>query len=117
MKTSTVGTFSAAILMVVAGVGFGIAQAGGTHTERPVSGFENKEALDQGDSSSHYVESRPVLAFDDPADGMRLAEEGREFVPEGNWSGTDWQERGPAGTGAIPVTAPEEFWMQDYGND
>ena len=30
MKTSAVGIVSAAILMVVTGVGFGIAQAGGT---------------------------------------------------------------------------------------
>ena len=43
MKTSTVGIVSAAILMVVAGVGFGIAQAEGTHSERPVLSFEDQE--------------------------------------------------------------------------
>jgi hypothetical protein len=49
---------------------------------------------------------QPVLSFED-----------QEFVPEGNWSGTDWQARGPVETGAIPVTASEESWMKDYGND
>jgi hypothetical protein len=46
-----------------------------------------------------------------------LSSEGRDFVPEGNWSGTDWQARGPVETGAIPVTVFEESWMKDYGND
>ena len=38
MKKSTVGLVLAAILMVVAGVGFGIAQAGGNHTDGRVHG-------------------------------------------------------------------------------
>jgi hypothetical protein len=40
-----------------------------------------------------------------------------EFVPEGNWSGTDWQVREPVETGAIPERVFEESWMKDYGND
>lgn len=40
-----------------------------------------------------------------------------QFVPEGNWSGTDWQARGPAETGAIPETRSEEPWMKEYGAD
>jgi hypothetical protein len=40
MKTSTIGIFSAGILMVVAGVGFGIAHAVGTKTDRPVLSLE-----------------------------------------------------------------------------
>ena len=46
MKTSTIGIVSVAVLMVVAGVGFGIAQAAGTHTDRPVLSFEDQEASD-----------------------------------------------------------------------
>ena len=46
MKIPTIGLVSAAILMVVAGVGFGIAQAAGTHTDRPVLSFEDQEASD-----------------------------------------------------------------------
>jgi hypothetical protein len=52
-----------------------------------------------------------------PADDMQLASDGQEIVPEGNWSGTDWQIREPVETGAIPVTVSEESWMKDYGND
>ncbi len=62
MKTSTVGLVSAAILMVVAGVGFGIAQAGGNHT---IGEFMEWQTLEQGSSSSPSVENHPVLAFDD----------------------------------------------------
>jgi hypothetical protein len=78
------------------------------------------------DSSSPYAETRPVLSFEDqgvtqvatsPAEDLQLASGGKEFVPEGNWSGTDWQARGPVETGAIPVTAFEESWMKDYSND
>jgi preprotein translocase subunit SecF len=126
MKPSKVGIVAVAILMVVGGVGFGIAQAGGTHSEQPVLSFEDMEALDQGSSSSSYMESRPVLSFEDqeatqvaisPADDMQLTSAGQEFVPEDNWSGTDWQTRGPVETGAIPGAVFEESWMKDYGND
>jgi len=52
MRTSKVGIVAVAILLVVTGIGFGIAQAGGTHSEQPVSSFEDMEALEQGGSSS-----------------------------------------------------------------
>jgi hypothetical protein len=48
---------------------------------------------------------------------MQLTSAGEEFVPEDNWSGTDWQTRGPVETGAIPGADFEESWMKDYGND
>ena len=67
MKTSMVGLVLAAILIVVAGVGFGIAQAGGTHTDGPL-----------------------------------LSSQDQEFVPEGNWAGTDWQLRGQIEAGGLP---------------
>ena len=102
MKTTTIGIVSAAILMVVAGVGFGIAQAAGTHSEQPVLSFEDQEATQAATSA---------------ADDIRLSSAGQEFVPEDNWSGTDWQARGPVETGAIPGAAVEESWMKDYGND
>ena len=40
-----------------------------------------------------------------------------EFVPEGNWAGTDWQTGGPIEIVAIPVMVSEESWMRGYGND
>ena len=108
MKIPTIGLVSAAILMVVAGVGFGIAQAAGTHTDRPVLSFEDQEALEQGISSSPYGEiaqaggthsDRPVLSFED--------QEASDVS----------QARGPVETGAVPGAAAEETWMKDYGND
>jgi hypothetical protein len=94
MKTSTVGLVSAAILMVVAGVGFGIAQAGGGQPDNPAWTLQDQkaveqyqdyfvgpyalvlqsatdleygpqEALGQDSSSSPYAEDRPVLSFGD----------------------------------------------------
>jgi len=108
MKIPTIGLVSAAILMVVAGVGFGIAQAAGTHTDRPVLSFEDQEALDQGFSSSPNVDiahasgthsDRPVLSFED--------QEASDVA----------QARGPVETGAIQATVFEDSWMKDYGND
>jgi hypothetical protein len=70
MKTSTVGLVLAAILMVVAGVGFGIAQAGGNHTDGPVLSFEDQVALEQSDSSSTFVRVLPsAIDLDYDADG------------------------------------------------
>jgi hypothetical protein len=46
-----------------------------------------------------------------------LASVDQEFVPEGNWAGTDWQISGPVEIVAIPVMVSEESWMKDYGND
>ena len=65
MKVSTVGLVLGAILMVVAGVSFGIAQAGGNHMDGPVLSFDDQEALGQDTSSSLYAEDRPVLSFGD----------------------------------------------------
>lgn len=91
MKTHKVGVVAVAILMVVGGIGVGIAQAGGTHSEQPVLSFADIESLGRGNASSSYVETRPVLAFQDSA--------------------------GPIETGAIPATGSEEPWMKDYGHD
>jgi len=102
MKTSTVGIVAALFLMFVAGVGFGIAQAAGTHSEQPVLSFEDQEAAQVATSA---------------ADDIQLSSAGKDFVPEDNWSGIDWQARGPVETGAVPGAAVEESWMKDYGSD
>ena len=100
MKSSNVWIVAVAILLVLTGAGIGIAQAGGNHSEQPVLSFEDMEAQEHGSSSSSYMETAS-----------------QEFVPEDNWSGTDWQTRGPVEAGAIPGAAVEESWMKDYGND
>ena len=76
MKTSTVGVVLAAILMVVAGVGFGIAQAGETHT---IGEFMEWQTLEQSDSSSPDARVLPSgidLSYDadgNPTQGMAQA--------------------------------------------
>ena len=46
-----------------------------------------------------------------------LASVAQEFVPEGNFAGTDWQTSYLVEPAAIPVMVSEESWMKDYGND
>lgn len=41
----------------------------------------------------------------------------QEFVPEGNYAGTNWQASHLVEAVAIPVMVPEESWMKEYGND
>ena len=118
MKMSTVGFVLATILMVVAGVSFGIAQAGGNHTDGPVLSFEDQEALGQVSSSSPYVENRPVLAFDESLGPYAESRPVLSFEDqEVTQVATSWQPRGPVETGAIPGAVFEESWMKDYGND
>jgi hypothetical protein len=106
MKTFRFGTVSAVILVIVAVVGFGIAQAAGIHSDQPVLSFEDQMAFEPSRSSSPDVEitlasgthsERPVLGFESPSGGV--------------------QERGPVETGAVPVVVSEEPWMKDYGQD
>ncbi|HET7319696.1 MAG TPA: hypothetical protein VFK23_11215 [Nitrospirota bacterium] len=54
---------------------------------------------------------------DSPQSDQVLLTSTQEFVPEGNWAGTDWQTSGPVEIVAIPVMVSEESWMKDYGND
>jgi hypothetical protein len=46
-----------------------------------------------------------------------LASVAQEFVPEGNWAGTNWQTSYPVETVAIPLMVSEDSWMKEYGND
>ncbi len=106
MKPSNIGMVAVAILLVLTGIGFGIAQAGGDQSDN------RAWTLDKW-ISEYPNEEVATLAADD----IQLSSAGQEFVPEDNWSGTDWQTRGPVETGAIPGAAVEESWMKDYGND
>jgi len=92
MKMSKVGIVAVAILLAVTGIGFGIAQAGGTHSEQPGLNFEDMEALEQGSSSSSYVESRPVLSFED-----------QEIPQVANSPAEDTQMQNPTETGSLPA--------------
>ena len=74
MKTFQVSVMAAAILLAAAGIGFGIAQAGGAHSEQPVLSFEDQEAFEGGASGCSYEESSPVLSFDDQENLARDSE-------------------------------------------
>lgn len=104
MKTYKVGIVAFVVLLAGAGVGFGIAQAGGTYSERPVLSFEDMAAAEKGGSSC--CEDRPVLSFED-----------QEASNVAKFSTEDVQFQNPIETGAIPSTASEESWMREYGHD
>lgn len=87
MKTFNVGIAAVAILLVVPGIGFGIAQAGGSDW--------NLEALD---SYFEYVpENRPVLSFEDQEARQMAAS-----TPEG------MQLQNPIETGSLPSGSDAE---------
>jgi len=104
MKKSKVGIVAAAILMVVGGVGFGIAQAGGTHSEQPVLSVEDMEALDQSSSSSSYIESRPVSSFED-----------QEATQVAKTPAEDVQMNSPIETGSLPDKSNTDSSIVEIG--
>lgn len=65
MRSLKISALSAAILLVAAGIGLEIAQAEGTHSDRPVLSFEDQEASEGGSSHCPYDEGRPVLSFEE----------------------------------------------------
>ena len=58
-----------------------------------------------------------ILRESSQSEQVLLASVTEEFVPEGNFAGTDWQTGGPIEIVAIPVMVSEESWMKGYGND
>jgi hypothetical protein len=96
MKTSAFGVVSAAILMVVVGVGFGIAQAGGNHADGPVLSFEDQVAFEQSDSSGPDARVLPS--------GIDL-----DYGAVGNLSLDVEQARGPVETGSLPAEGNADF--------
>jgi len=58
-----------------------------------------------------------ILAGSAKSEQVLLAAVAQEFVPEGNYAGTNWQASGRVETATISVMVSEEPWMKDYGND
>ena len=79
MKVTTIGVVSAAILMMAAGVALGIAQAGGNQSVSPV-----------------WIAQAQIETGNLPEPNQQ------GFVPEGTYTGTDWQVRGAVETGSLP---------------
>jgi hypothetical protein len=93
MKSARIGVVLAAILMVAAGVGFGIAQASETSTTGEVMAWQS---LDQGSSSSPYVAENPE----------------DQVIPQvAQWPGHDSLMENPIETGGLPATSPGDASM------
>ena len=106
MKASLAGIVSAAILLVVAGIGYGIAQAGGVQSDNPPWTLQDKEA---GEQHKDYLGGASARV---PPGAIDL-----DHDADGNSTQGMAQARGPIETGAIPAMVSEESWMKDYGND
>jgi hypothetical protein len=63
MKMSKVGVVAGAFLIIVAAIGFGIAQAGGNHSDRPVLNFQDQEALGNLPDHSHIAYNHTIGEF------------------------------------------------------
>jgi len=91
MKTSTMGIVSAAILMVVAGVGFGIAQAAGNQSYDPTLKFGDQDVnpyIDMDAWQAREALETGSLPAGSDADSSKVATE--EDVYQG-WRGiTEW---------------------------
>ncbi len=96
MKAHAAGISLIAILFIVTGVGVGIAQAGGSGSERQILCFvltsDQVEALEGTGASSPYVENRPVLNSED-----------EQIMAEGGTpSGDTMDLHSPIETGVLP---------------
>ncbi len=70
MKTSNVGIVAVAFLLGLTGIGFGIAQAAGTHSEQPVLSFEDQEAAQKATSPAVGMQpGNPIETGGLPAKG------------------------------------------------
>jgi hypothetical protein len=114
MKSARIGVVLAAILMVAAGVGYGIAQASETSTTGEVMAWQS---LDQGSSSSPYVAENPedqvipqVALLTE--DGSIAENPEDQVVPQvAQWPGHDSLMENPIETGGLPATSPGDGSM------
>ncbi len=98
MKTSMVGIMAVTVLLVATGIGFGIAQAGGSHSDAPVLSFEDQEALEPNRSPGPDAEKRPALGI--YYRGLpRVADSMTE----------EMQPRNPIETGSLPAGNDPDF--------
>ena len=98
MKKSTVLTVMAIFLILVWGIGFGIAQAGGTHTESTASSYEGTEALQVTNAPEEDMDDQPLFVENAPEEDMDL--------------------QGPIGVGTLPSandTSIDDIDSEDHG--
>ena len=68
MKASTGVTVITIFLMLIAGVGFGIAQAGGTHTDSSAYGLADQESLQVVNAPEEDMDEPPTFVANAPED-------------------------------------------------
>ncbi len=93
MKTSSIGIVSGAILMLVAGVGIGTAQAAGNQSDSPAWSIADQIETGNLPEPTQVAESQQM--------GEVVEGQSVEFVPEANFAGVDWQVRGAVETGSL----------------
>jgi len=97
MKTSTVVTVMAIFLMLIAGVGFGIAQAGGTHTDSSAYGLADQDSLQVVNAPEEDMDEQPIFIANAPEEDM---DEPPTLVANAPGEGMELQE--PIGVGTLP---------------
>lgn len=58
-----------------------------------------------------------ILGESPQSEQILRASVAQEFVPEGNYAGTNWQASYLVEAVAIPLMVLEESWMKEYGDD
>ena len=112
MKTSTVVTVMAIFLMLIAGVGFGIAQAGGTHTDSSAYGLADQDSLQVVNAPEEDMDEQPIFIANAPEEDMdeppifiaNAPEEDMDEPPTfvANALGEDMELQEPIGVGTLP---------------
>lgn len=97
MKISMRETVFLLFFMLVAVFGFGIAQAGGTHTDSPTYGFKDQESLQVVNAPEEDMDEPPIFIANAPEEDM---DEPPTFVA--NAQGEDMGLQEPIGVGTLP---------------
>lgn len=103
----------AGILIFVAGIGFGIAQAGGTRTDRAAYGIGGHESLQVVNAPEEDMDEAPLFVANAPEEDMDGTPLFVTNAPE-----EDLYLAGPIGVGTLPSgsdTAVDDIDSRDQG--
>lgn len=99
MKTSKIGIVAAAILLAVTGIGFGIAQAGGIHTDRPIV-ILHVLSFPEDQFPQEAKSSAADMQLEGPLETGSLSAEYADFDPFSR--SADMHLENPIETGSLP---------------
>ena len=72
MKASTFGIVAVTVLLALTGIGFGVAQAGGTHSDNPAYGIIVHEPLQVVNAPEEDMDQQPLTVVNAPEEDMDL---------------------------------------------